>query len=413
VSAHRYEHLFRESSGQVLAALIRSVGDFDLAEDAFQEAVVVALERWPIDGVPTNPGGWLLTAARRKAIDRLRREAQRPGKHDAAQRLADLRAEAAEAEATSDMNTITDDRLRLFFTCCHPALATESQIALTLRTLVGLNTDEIARAFLVSEPTMTQRLTRAKKKIRLANIPYRVPPASELPERLHAVLAVIYLVFNEGYSATTGDTLVRRELCAEAIRLAGVVVELMPDEPEAIGLLALLVLQDSRRETRVADDGSLVLLEDQDRSRWDHDAIDEGVALIDRALRLGRPGPYQRQAAIAALHAQAPTWDATDWPQIAALYGALARETGSPVVELNRAVAVAMADGPALGLHMVDALADIEMLQRSHLFHSARADLLRRLDRTDEARAEYEAALALARTAPEQTFLRRRLAELP
>ncbi|MCU1426624.1 MAG: polymerase subunit sigma-24 [Actinomycetia bacterium] len=393
----------------MLACLIRFVGDFDLAEDAFQEAVLTALDRWPRDGVPANPAAWLLTAARRKAIDRVRREARRPEKHDAAQRLAALRAEPEEID---DMHTIPDERLRLIFTCCHPALAAEAQVALTLRTLGGLTTEEIARAFLVSEPTMSQRLTRAKQKIRLANIPYRVPPDHELPDRVHAVLAVIYLVFNEGYAATAGDTLVRRELCTEAIRLARVIVELMPDEPEAIGLLALLRLHDARRDTRVDDDGKLWLLADQDRTRWDRDAIAEGTALVDRALRLGRPGPYQIQAAIAALHAEAQTADATDWSQIAALYAALLRYTNSPVVELNRAVAVAMADGPVLGLRLVDELAGVELLQRSHLFHATRADLLRRLERNEEARAAYRQALDLARTAPEQAFLREQLETL-
>jgi RNA polymerase sigma-70 factor (ECF subfamily) len=410
-STRELEHLFRHESGQVLASLIRTTGDFDVAEEALQEAILVALDHWPRDGVPDKPGAWLLTTARRKAIDRLRRESHRDEKQAAASRLVAARERDDEPE-DSDMATITDDRLRLIFTCCHPALAPDAQVALTLRTLGGLTTDEIARAFLVNETTMGQRLSRAKHKIRVAHIPYRVPPDHELPDRVAEVLAVLYLVFNEGYAATAGDTLVRRELCAEAIRLTRVVVELMPDEPEAIGLLALLLLHDSRRDTRVDQHGTMVLIADQDRSHWDRAAIDEGVALVERALRMHRPGPYQVQAAIAALHAQAASIETTDWPQICALYTTLARMTPSPVVELNRAVAVAMADGPAIGLRMVDDLASEEALQRSHLYHSTRGDLLRRLDRRDEARVAYERALDLVRTAPERAFLERRREEL-
>jgi RNA polymerase sigma-70 factor (ECF subfamily) len=389
-----------------VATLIRILGDFDLAEDAVQEAFAEALRTWPSRGVPATPGAWITTTARNRAIDRIRRERTLRQKNVALARVAELEALAADE---TDVSGIPDDRLRLIFTCCHPSLPLDARVALTLKTLGGLSTGEIARAFLVAETAMAQRIVRAKRKIRAAGIPYRVPPPSLLPERLPSVLAVVYLVFNEGYSATTG-ALVRTALCDEAIRLGRVLRALMPHEPEVEGLLALMLLQHSRREARVSGDAELVVLEEQDRTRWDHDMIDEGLGVLDEALARRRAGPYQLQAAIAALHARAPRAEDTDWPQIAALYAALRAQSPSPVVDLNHAVAVAMADGPDRGLPLVEALAS-ELDGYLH-FHSARADLLRRLGRFDEAASAYRRALELATNETETSYLRRRLDEV-
>ncbi len=399
---------FRTEWGQVVATLIGLTGDWDLAEECAQDAFALAVQRWPRDGVPRRPGAWLTTTARNRAVDRLRREAVGAARSREAARLR----EAGPAEPEDDPSGVPDDRLRLMFTCCHPALAFESQVALALRTLAGLTTAEIARAFLVPEQTMAKRLVRAKQKIRNAGIPYRVPPAHLLSERTTAVLGVLYLLFNEGYTASVGADLIRQGLCGEAIRLARLVAALMPDEPEVAGLLALLLLHDARRATRVDQAGDLITLEEQDRTRWDTAEIAAGVDLLERTLRRSRPGPYQVQAAIAACHATATTAAGTDWPQIAALYGQLAQFVPSPVVELNRAVAVAMADGPAAGLALVEKLAAGDELAGYHLLPATRADLLRRLGRATEAADAYREARDLAGTETERRYLARRLAEL-
>jgi RNA polymerase sigma-70 factor, ECF subfamily len=390
-----------------VATLIRVTGDFDVAEDAVQEAFAVALTHWPRDGVPDNPGAWITATARNRAIDRLRRERVLREKTEQMTRLAALERLGDEP----DMGQIPDDRLRLIFTCCHPALAIEARVALTLRTLGGLTTGEIARAFFLSEPAMGQRLLRAKRKIRDAGIPYRVPPAELLPERLPGVLAVLYLIFNEGYSSTSGP-LVREELCDEALRLVRIVDRLMSDQTEVVGLLALMLLHHSRRAARVGPGGELILLDDQDRARWDHDMIDEGLALVRDALPARPRSPYALQAEIAARHAEAPRPEDTDWPRIASLYETLESVQPSAIVRLNRAVAVAMADGPAAGLRMVDDIGRTGALEGYHLFHSARADLLRRLDRPDEAAECYRRALELATNPHEREFLERRVGEL-
>ena len=397
--------VYRGESRAVLATLIRLLGDFELAEEALHEAFRAALEQWPRDGVPDRPRAWLVSAGRFMAIDQLRRQARfeplEIERHDV----------AAEETESAVLEGVPDDRLRLIFTCCHPALAVDAQVALTLREVCGLATEEIAAAFLIPAPTLAQRIVRAKAKIRDARIPYEVPAASEIPERLEPVLRVVYLVFNEGYAASSGTSLVRHDLCAEAIRLARLLVELLP-EPEAVGLLALMLLQDSRRTARMSASGELVLLDEQDRSLWNRAQIEEGTALVDRLLAARRIGPYTLQAAIASVHARAPDAGATDWRQIVVLYDALLHLEPSPVIELNRAVAVAMRDGPASGLALVDALLERGELAGYRLAHAARADLCRRLGRTAQARAAYQRALELTSQEAERRFLARRLAEL-
>ena len=395
---------FRDEWGRVVAALIRVTGDWDLAEECAQDAFARALERWPRDGVPRRPGAWLTTVARNRALDHMRRDQLGVTKLQEAAMLNP-------ADEGTGVEEVPDDRLRLMFTCCHPALALEAQVALTLRTLAGMTTPEIARAFLVPESTMAQRLTRAKRKIRHAGIPFRLPPAHELVDRTHALLAVLYLLFNEGYAATTGEDLIRTTLTDESIRLTRTLCALMPDEPEALGLLALMLFHHARTASRVDAAGDLVLLEDQDRSLWDASMIDEATSLLDAALRLHRPGPFQVQAAIAACHAQASRAAETDWLEIAALYATLTEMVPSAVIELNRAVAVSMAFGPAEGLALVDGLAERGELRGYHLLPAARADMLRRLGRSGEAASAYEEARDLAGTEAERRYLERRRRE--
>jgi RNA polymerase sigma-70 factor (ECF subfamily) len=403
------DRIYRDDSRRVLATLLRFFHDFDIAEEALHDAFVAAIERWPVEGVPNNPRTWLVSTGRFKAIDALRRRAALDDRRPELERQL---IEISEQEpAFNDTDDIGDDRLRLVFTCCHPALSTDAQVALTLHTIGGLTTEEIAHAFLVGTPTLAQRIVRAKNKIRDAGIPYEIPERADLPERLDAVLATIYLIFNEGYSATFGASVTRADLCGEAIRLARLIVELLP-EPEAIGLLAMMLLHDSRRRARSSESGDLIVLEEQDRSKWNHDQIREGLQLTERALQSGRVGPYAIQAAISAVHAEAKHSGETDWAQIVVLYDVLLNMGTSPVIELNQAAAVAMRDGPERGIELIDALLARGELTTYHLAHSARADLLRRLGRNDAALAAYTTALELTTQEPERRFIERRMAAL-